>query len=139
MPLEDVIETMRKSVLIRPDAPLDNDPRRLPFLIRFNYRDRAKAQQTLSALTARFIEANLAGAIHYDSAGGTMQLIAPASVAPAGDASSPGVHGGGLACGHADRDLSPQTSGKSLPRTDRVNDNTVNARIAGHRRLRGSA
>jgi hypothetical protein len=78
-PVEDIIERMRKSIVISPEAAAASHPMRLPFLIRFTYLDRAKAQQTVRALTANFIEANMAGAIHYGRAGVTMRLIAPAN------------------------------------------------------------
>jgi len=55
-PLEDVIETMRKNLLIRIEAPGSNY---LSFRLTFTYPDRLKAQQTVQALVTRFADSNV--------------------------------------------------------------------------------
>jgi hypothetical protein len=55
-PLEDVIETMRRNILIRRDGHRSD---RLSFHIAFSYRDGAIAQHTIQALLVRFQDANL--------------------------------------------------------------------------------
>jgi len=55
-PLEDVIETMRRSIMIRLDG---HGSARLSFHIDFSYRDPVKAQLTVQALMVRFEGANL--------------------------------------------------------------------------------
>jgi hypothetical protein len=59
MPLEDVIETMRRRdirIAVEAQAPGSNY---LPFQLTFAYSDRVKAQQTVQALVARFSESNI--------------------------------------------------------------------------------
>jgi hypothetical protein len=55
-PLEDVIGTMRKNLLIRIEAPGSNY---LSFRLTFTYSDRMKAQQTVQALVTRFGDSNV--------------------------------------------------------------------------------
>ncbi|HEY3824485.1 MAG TPA: hypothetical protein VGL82_07990 [Bryobacteraceae bacterium] len=58
IPLEDVIEQMRRDIQIMPTAP-GSGPDYLPFILTFTYRDRLKAQQTVQALTTKFEDSNI--------------------------------------------------------------------------------
>jgi hypothetical protein len=58
IPLEDVIEQMRRNIQITPTAP-GSGPDYLPFILTFTYRDRLKAQQTVQALTTKFEDSNI--------------------------------------------------------------------------------
>lgn len=56
MPVENVIERMRRNILIQMMPPGKENVR---FLILFSYRDPEKARATVQALVARFIDTNL--------------------------------------------------------------------------------
>jgi hypothetical protein len=68
MPLEDVIEKMKKDILIRPNGPGSAGQDRLPFSVSFTYRDRVKAHDTVDVLLGRFIRSNLSRAEAQDRA-----------------------------------------------------------------------
>jgi uncharacterized protein involved in exopolysaccharide biosynthesis len=60
LPLDDVVENMRKHILVALLAPRTPSNRLIPaFAIQFDYPDARVAQQVTAALVARFIEANL--------------------------------------------------------------------------------
>ncbi|MBZ5601096.1 MAG: hypothetical protein LAO79_02195 [Acidobacteriia bacterium] len=57
MPIEDVIELMRKNVQIAPVSSANNTSRTIPaFAVQFSYEDRYKAQRVVSDLVGRFID-----------------------------------------------------------------------------------
>jgi len=59
MPIEDVIELMRKAVRVDPVATQNTTTRTIPaFAVTFSYEDRYKAQRVVSDLVSRFIEEN---------------------------------------------------------------------------------
>ncbi len=59
MPIEDVIELMRKNVQVVPVANPNTQNRTIPaFAVQFAYEDRYKAQRVVSDLVGRFIEEN---------------------------------------------------------------------------------
>jgi hypothetical protein len=59
LPLEDVIERMRRDITIRIDTPRGASQDRLAFSVAFAYRDRVKAHDTVQLLITRFMDANL--------------------------------------------------------------------------------
>jgi hypothetical protein len=60
MPLEDVIERMRRTdIRIRVVAPGATNHDHVSFLISFSYPDKRKAQQTVQALLVRFVDLKL--------------------------------------------------------------------------------
>jgi succinoglycan biosynthesis transport protein ExoP len=59
MPIEDVIELMRKAVQVVPVSNNNSNSRTIPaFAVQFAYEDRYKAQRVVSDLVGRFIEEN---------------------------------------------------------------------------------
>jgi hypothetical protein len=58
MPLEDVVEKMKRDIQIVPEGAGDNSSY-LPFRIVFSYRDPHKAQVTVQTLITRFMESSL--------------------------------------------------------------------------------
>lgn len=60
MPIEDVIETMKKSVQINPVAASPSAPDRIPaFAVSFSYENRLVAQRVVQDLVSRFIDENI--------------------------------------------------------------------------------
>jgi hypothetical protein len=60
MPMEDVVELMRKSILIRPVASVvDGSPRIPAFVVQFSYEDRHLAQRVTQELVGQYIDDNL--------------------------------------------------------------------------------
>jgi LPS O-antigen subunit length determinant protein (WzzB/FepE family) len=57
IPLEDVIENMRRDVLIRP-LP-SSGQQYFAFMISFTYSDRIKAQSTVQAMVTKFLDSNI--------------------------------------------------------------------------------
>lgn len=59
MPIEDVIELMRKAIRVDPVIPLNSTSRTIPaFAVQFSYEDRYKAQRVVSDIVSRFIDEN---------------------------------------------------------------------------------
>ena len=59
LPIEDVIDTMRKSIQVVPVAGGNASNRTIPaFAVQFAYEDRYKAQRVVSDLVSRFVEEN---------------------------------------------------------------------------------
>ncbi len=61
MPVEDVIEVMKKNISITPIAGANpNNERTIPaFAVQFSYSDRMQAQKVVQDLVAKFIDANI--------------------------------------------------------------------------------
>src|SRR3984885_1283887 len=60
MPIEDVIETMKKNVLIQPVASSTGGSDHLPaFAVSFSYENRLLAQRVVQDLVSRFIDENI--------------------------------------------------------------------------------
>src|SRR5579872_2653432 len=61
MPVEDVIEVMKKNITITPIAGANpNNERTIPaFAVQFSYSDRIQAQKVVENLVSRFIDANV--------------------------------------------------------------------------------
>jgi uncharacterized protein involved in exopolysaccharide biosynthesis len=60
MPMDDVVEEMHKDIVVAPLVPANSNNRVIPaFLIQFTYENKYLAQQVVSDLMSRFIEASL--------------------------------------------------------------------------------
>ncbi len=88
MPLEDVLEEMKKHIIIEPLGA--NVP---AFRISFNYGDPKAAQKVTQALVAGFMAENL-----RQSSGVTLQLLDTPSLPQSSTRSNPAIVGLGVAC-----------------------------------------
>ncbi len=60
MPIEDVIEQMKKNILIQPVASSTGAADRLPaFAVTYSYENRLLAQRVVQDLVSRFIDENI--------------------------------------------------------------------------------
>jgi uncharacterized protein (DUF433 family) len=79
MPLEDVIELMRKNIAILPIQTLaGSPPPRVPaFVIQFSYQDRFVAQRVTQDLVSRYIDGNMRAGSALPI---TLEMLDPASL-----------------------------------------------------------
>jgi uncharacterized protein involved in exopolysaccharide biosynthesis/uncharacterized protein (DUF433 family) len=81
MPIEDVIESMRKSIAVSPVVGVENSGPRAPaFAVRFTYQDRFAAQRVTQDLVSRYIDENLRQRANSAAIPMTIELLDPASL-----------------------------------------------------------
>jgi uncharacterized protein involved in exopolysaccharide biosynthesis len=81
LPLEDIVEGMRRHIVIAPIANGNASRRSIPaFSVRFSYEDPLKAQRVTQELVSRFIEENLRQHLVPIDAGQRLEILDPPSL-----------------------------------------------------------